>query len=234
MSNFSNEGLSFYRREDDLFSEVSFATGFGAPSLLTLGFGLFFFDMDNDGLKDAFVANGHVNDDIQLLQGNLTYAERHLLFRNRGDGSFDEIGREAGAPFAVPEVSRGAACGDFDNDGRLDILVTNNNGRVELLRSDGSRAGNWLQVEVRGSGGSRTNRSGIGARVRVKAGNGVQTDWARSGSSYLSQSMLRRHFGLGTASRADWVEVTWTHGRRQRVENVGANQRIRIEEEKGG
>src|SRR5207249_4351824 len=102
ISNFSNEGLSFYRREGELLSEVSFATGFGGPSLLTLGFGLFFFDMDNDTLPDAFVVNGHVNDDIQLLQGNLTYAERHLLFRNRGDGSFDEIGREAGAPFAVP------------------------------------------------------------------------------------------------------------------------------------
>lgn len=234
VSNFSNEGLSFYRREGDLFSEVSFAAGFGEPSLLTLGFGLFFFDADNDALKDAFVANGHVNDDIQLLHSNLTYGERHLLFRNRGDGSFREIGRQAGPPFTVPAVSRGAACGDYDNDGHLDILVNNNNGPAELLRSDGSSAGHWLQVEVRGRGAGGVNRSGIGARVRVKAGAGVQTDWVRSGSSYLSQSMLRCHFGLGTARRADWVEVTWPDHQRQRINEIRGDQRIVIEEGKTG
>jgi enediyne biosynthesis protein E4 len=250
VSNFSNEGLSFYRREGDLLPEVSFATGFGAPSLLTLGFGLFFFDMDNDTRPDAFVANGHVNDDIQLAQSNLTYRQRPLLFRNRGDGSFEEVGRAAGPPFRHEEVGRGAAYGDYDRDGDLDILVSNNNGPAELLRNEGSppggraRAGNWLQVEVKGRGPGRgwrgardgpalsggTNRSGIGARVRVKAGGVVQTRWVRSGSSYLSQSMLWQHFGLGRAARADWVEVTWTDGRRQRWEDVRANQHLVIEE----
>jgi hypothetical protein len=234
VSNFSNEGLSFYRREGDLFSEDSFACGFGAPSLLTLGFGLFFFDVDNDSLKDAFVANGHVNDDIQLLQGNLSYAERHLLFQNHGNGSFEEIGRQAGEPFGRPAVSRGAAYGDYDNDGRLDVLVNNNNGSAELLRNDGSSQGHWLQVEVRGRGAGATNRSGIGARVRVKTASTVQTDWVRSGSSYLSQSMLRRHFGLGSATHADWVEVTWTSGHQQRVRDVRGDQRIIIEEGKTG
>src|SRR5262249_33788829 len=134
-------------------------------------------------------------------------------------------------------------------DGDLDILVSNNNGPAELLRNEGSppggrRAGNWLQVEVKGRGPGRggkgardgpalpggTNRSGIGARVRVKAGGVVQTRWVRSGSSYLSQSMLWQHFGLGRAARADWVEVTWTNGRRQRWEDVWANQHVVIVE----
>jgi hypothetical protein len=236
VSNFSNEGLSFYRAEAGTFSETAFASGFGEPSLLTLGFGLFFFDGDNDGSQDAFVANGHVNDDIQLVQSNLSYAQRPLLFHNQGNGSFLEVGRQAGAPFLQPAVSRGAAVGDYDNDGHPDILVTNNNGPAELLRNDGSAHRNWLQVELRGRGslsGDGTNRSGIGARVRVKAGKRVQTDWVRSGSSYLSQSMLRCHFGLGSARRADWIEVTWTTGRRQRLENVPANQRVVIEEGKG-
>jgi enediyne biosynthesis protein E4 len=236
VSNFSNEGLSFFRRQGGLFSEESFAAGFGPPSLLTLGFGLFFFDMDNDGFQDAFVANGHINDDIQLVQSNVGYGEKNLLFRNRRDGSFVEIGGEAGPPFGYAEVSRGAACGDFDNDGRLDILLTNNGGRAELLRNESRSSENWLEVEVRGAGprgGTGSNVSGIGARVRVRAGGRILTGWVRSGSSYLSQGMLRRHFGLGKADRADWIEITWPGGHRQRVENVKANQKIVVEEARG-
>jgi hypothetical protein len=230
VSNFSNEGLSFYRKEGDLLSEEAFATGFGGPSLLTLGFGLFFFDMDNDGLKDAFVVNGHVNDDIQLIQSNLTYAQRPLLFRNRGNGSFEEVTGQAGAPLAVPMVGRGAAYGDYDNDGDLDLLLTTNNGPARLLRNDGGSRQSWLEVLLRGTGTGGSNRSGIGARVQVKAEGRVMTDRVRSGSSYLSQSMLRLHFGLGRAARAEWVRVRWSSGAERVIRNVSARRVLVVEE----
>ncbi|MCS6860350.1 MAG: CRTAC1 family protein [Abditibacteriales bacterium] len=227
ISNFSHEGLSFFRLEDGMFLEVASAVGFREPSLLLLGFGLFFFDFDNDGWKDAFVANGHVNDDIHLLYSNVTYGQRNLLFRNRGQGRFEDFSAQAGAPFREQRVSRGAAGGDYDNDGDVDILITNNNDEAQLWRNDAPRR-NWLQVELRGGKGS--NRNGIGAKVRIGVGGMVQTDWVRSGSSYCSQSMLRLHFGLGDAPRVDWIEVTWTNGRKQRLTNVRVNQRLTIEE----
>jgi hypothetical protein len=234
VSNFSHEGLSFFRQSDTLFLEVASATGFREPSLLLLGFGLFFGDYDNDGWKDAFVANGHINDDIHLLQSNVTHGERNLLFRNRRNGKFEEIGRKAGKPFSYQRVSRGAAYGDYDNDGDLDVLITNNNDVAELLRNESPKR-NWLQVELRGKKGNEgegkgSNRNGIGAKVRVGVGKSAQTDWVRSGSSYCSQSMRRLHFGLGDAAQVDWLEVTWTDGRKQRLTNVKANQRLVIDE----
>jgi hypothetical protein len=236
VSNFSNEGLSFFRQErTDLFIEASFRVGVGQPSFLLLGFGLFFGDYDNDGLQDAFVANGHVQDDINLLQSTITYAERNLLFRNLGDGNFREVGRQSGTPFTIERVSRGAAYGDYDNDGDLDILITNNNGPAELLRNEGGNKQNWLQVEVRGKKGKEgegrgSNREAIGAKVIVKTGNVTQRQWVRSGSSYLSESMRRLHFGLGRAAQADLVEVRFPSGVVQRQQNVKANQRIVFEE----
>jgi hypothetical protein len=234
ISNFSLEGLSFFRPEDGVFVEVASAAGFREPSLLLLGFGLFFFDFDNDGWQDAFVANGHVNDDINLLYSNITHGQRNLLMRNLGNGRFEDFGKKAGAPFMEQRVSRGAAYGDYDNDGDLDILITNNNDDAQLLRNDSPQR-NWLQIELRGKRGKEgkgrgSNRNGIGAQVRVGVGDTVQTDWVRSGSSYCSQSMLRRHFGLGDQTVVNWVEVTWTDGHKQRMTNVKANQRLTIEE----
>jgi hypothetical protein len=229
ISSFSNEGLSFYTQEaSDLFAERGFQVGLGQPSYLLLGFGLFFFDFDNDGWQDAFVANGHVQDDIQLLQNTVTYAERPLLFRNLGNGRFAEIGQRSGAPFSVERVSRGAAYGDFDNDGDLDILLTNNHGPAVLLRNDGGNAQAWLQVEVRGGHGA--NRDAIGALVTLQASGQTQRRWVRSGSSYLSESMRRLHFGLGHANRVERLVVRFPDGRVWERRDLPANQKLLVEE----
>src|SRR5206468_2459451 len=148
-----------------------------------LGFGLFFFDYDNDGYKDAFVGNGHIEPNIADFGGDSTYAEIHQMYHNRRDGAFDEVGQTLGPPFARPRVTRGAAYGDYDNDGDLDILVMNNGQPAELLRNDVGNRQNWLQVELRGRGprGSArgSNTDGIGARVKVRAGSVVQRDFVR-------------------------------------------------------
>jgi hypothetical protein len=235
ISNFTGEPLSFFVEEDPgLFTDRAFQVGVGEAHLRFLGFGLFFFDYDNDGYKDAFVGNGHIEPNIADFGGDVTYAERHQMFRNRGDGVFDEVGRALGPPFVDPHVTRGAVYGDYDNDGDLDILLTNNGQPAELLRNEGGNRQSWLQVDLKGrgpratSGGSNTD--GIGARVTVRAGSLVQRDFVRSGSSYCSQSMLRRHFGLGRTTAVDEIEVRWSSGVVDRLTNVKANQRLTIVE----
>jgi hypothetical protein len=238
ISNFTGEPLSFFVRDGPRqFSDVAFQVGLGEAHLRFLGFGLFFFDYDNDGNKDIFVGNGHIEPNIAQFGEGVSYGERNQLFRNRGDGSFDEVGQQLGAPFRYERVTRGAAYGDFDNDGELDILVANNGQPAELLRNDGGNHRNWLQVELRGkgpggkSGGS--NRDGIGALVTARAGSLTQRDYVSSGSSYCSQSMLRRHFGLGSSGVVDELEVRWPSGIVDRLRDVKANQRIIIDEGQG-
>jgi hypothetical protein len=237
VANFSNEPLSFFWEESDsFFSERTYAAGLARATLLTLGFGAFFFDYDNDGAADIFVANGHVQDDIQLFQSNLSYAQPHQLFHNQGAGAagspitFAEVGAAAGPAFTVPRVSRGAAHGDWDNDGDLDLLVNNNNGPCELLRNDGGDKRHWLQARLVGS---RSNRDGIGAEARVTAGGRVLRDRVRSGSSYCSASMLRLHFGLGDASRFDRVEVSWPSGLTERWTGGPADRMLTLTEGSG-
>jgi hypothetical protein len=177
-----------------------------------------------------------VQDDIQLFQSNLSYAQPHQLFHNQGAGAagspitFAEVGAAAGPAFTVPRVSRGAAHGDWDNDGDLDLLVNNNNGPCELLRNDGGDKHHWLQARLVGS---RSNRDGIGAEVRVTAGGRVLRDRVRSGSSYCSASMLRLHFGLGDASRFDRVEVSWPSGLTERWTGGPADRMLTLTEGSG-
>src|SRR5262249_41199649 len=145
------------------------------------------------------------------------YAQRPLLFRNQGNGTFAEVSRQAGGPLQEPIVGRGVACGDYDNDGNLDLLVTSNNGPARLLRNDGGNRGNWLELELRGAPGHPTgttasSRDALGALVKVSAGGRLLRDTLRSGSSYLSQGMLRLHFGLGQSTQADAVEICWPSG----------------------
>jgi hypothetical protein len=236
ISNFSHQMLTFFEEDaTQLFSDRTASVGMGESSSPYLGFGLFFFDYDNDGFKDALIVNGHIKDDVERYYSNVTYGERNLLYRNRGNGTFIEVGRESGEPFRTERVSRGAAFGDYDNDGDLDVLIANNNQPAELLRNEGGNKGNWLQVEVRGSKGKQgeargTNRNGCGVKVQVATGKTAQTDWVRSGSSYCSQSMTRLHFGLGKAQRVDWMDVTWMDGKKQRLTDVPANGRVVIEE----
>jgi hypothetical protein len=230
ISNFSGEPLSFFYQEDPpYFSDLTYEVGTGEQHLRYLGFGLLFLDYDNDGFKDAFVANGHIEPSIALFGEHTTYGQRNNLFHNRGasSGAFDEVSDRSGVPFTYERVSRGAACGDYDNDGHLDLLVTNNGGPAELLRNDGANRGHWLQITLHGR---KSNRSGIGTVVQVRANGQTQTDTVRSGSSYCSQSMLRLHFGLGATTQADWVRVKWPSGVEQTLREVRADQRLVLDE----
>lgn len=231
VSNFSGEGSCLYVQDEPgalSFMDAAPDVGMFQPTLNYVGWSLFFFDMDNDGRLDAFQGNGHIQPDINAYFPHLTYGQRNLLFHHRGKGAYAEVGAASGTPFAAQRVTRGAAYGDYDNDGDLDILVVNNNDVAELLRNQGGNRGHWLQVELTGT---RANRNGIGATVAVTAGGLTQRRWVRSGSSYLSQSMRRLHFGLGSATQAERVEVQWPGGGTTRLAGIAADRRITIHQE---
>jgi len=231
IGNFSNEMMGLYHNEGNgLFIDEAAVAGIGRPSLLTLTFSCFFFDYDLDGWLDIFAANGHVADDIQRVQKTVAYAQPPHLFHNIGRGRFEETSRQGGAPMQEPIVARGAAYGDFDNDGDLDLLISTNGGRARLLRNDGGNANHFLTVKTVGA---LSNRDGIGARVTVKAGGATLSRLVRSGSSYLSQSQLPLTFGLGSAATVDRVDVEWPSGRKDTLTNVRANQAITVQESRG-
>ncbi len=232
IGNFSNEMMSLYHSEGNgLFIDEAPRSAIGRASLLTLTFGCFFFDFDLDGWPDVFAANGHVADDIERVQSRVTYAQRPHLFRNLGDGRFEEVTGESGADLGRPMVARGAAYADFDNDGDLDVLVTANNGAARLLRNSGEHANNVLRVQTIGVA---SNRNGIGARVEVWVRGGAQL-WqiVKTGSSFASQSELPLTFGLGGATAVDAVRVTWPGGRVDSIGTVEANQLITVQEGDG-
>ncbi len=217
IGNFSNEMLALYRNEGDgLFVDEAPATNLGRDSLLTLTFACFFVDVDNDGLLDIFAANGHVADDIARAQSRVTYAQPAHLFRNMGRARFQDLARAIPA-LAQPVVGRGAAHLDIDNDGDQDLVITTSNGPARVLRND-SRAGQALRLSLVGG---PSNRSAIGAVVRVTAGGRTRMAMVKTGSSYLSQSELPITFGLGPATRVEQVEVRWPNGG---VERLGAQQ----------
>ncbi len=229
VSNFAREPNSFFTQwqEPYSFSDRTFETGMGEPSLTPLGFGLFFFDYDNDGWKDAFVTNGHIQPDIARFEPGQTFAQPPLLFHNRGDGTFEEVSKQVGDALQQPCVGRGAIYGDYDNDGDLDILVTTNNGPPHLFRNDGGNRHAWLKILLVGV---KCNRDGLGAQVTVRAGGRTLRDQRHSGSSYLSSSTPWLHFGLGDAKQADSVEVRWPDGSLDRLASVPANQSLTLTE----
>jgi hypothetical protein len=220
-----NRGL-----ERGLFGYATMESGIGFPTLPFVGFGVAFLDFDDDAQLDIAIANGHILDNAPQFRTGSTYAQRKLLFRNTTLRRFVEVGRSAGPAFAAEKVGRGLAVGDVDNDGDLDMLVTNNGQDAELLRNDGGNRANALLVGLRGTG---NNKEAIGARIRVSSGARTQIRDVKSGSSYLSQNDLRAHFGLGAATRADRIEVVWPSGRMEAIANVSANQIITIEEGRG-
>jgi hypothetical protein len=230
ISNFSNQMLSLYHNEGKgLFVDEAPRSEVGRASLLTLGFGCFFFDYDLDGWLDLFVANGHIERDIERIQNRIRYAQPPHLFRNQGKEGFREVTRELGREFSAPRVLRGAAYADLDDDGDLDLLVTSNGGPPVLFRNDGGTS-HSLRLNLIGT---RSNRDGIGAVVRVTSGGERQWQMLRSGSSYLSQSELILTFGLARRTQADSLEVRWPSGQIDNLQNVAASQRITVKEGEG-
>jgi len=230
ISNFSNQMLSLYHNEGSgLFVDEAPRSEVGRASLLTLGFACFFFDYDLDGWLDIFVANGHIEADIERIQSRIKYAQPPHIFRNNGGGKFTDVTKALGPEFAAPRVARGAAYADIDNDGDLDLLMTVNGGAARLFRND---SGTNKSVRIR-LAGERSNRNGIGAVVKVNAGPDRQWQMMRSGSSYLSQSELVLTFGLGNRAQADSIEITWPSGQIDRLANVAAGQLVTVREGKG-
>ena len=232
ISNFANQMVSLYHNEGNgLFVDEAPQSEMGRATLLTLGFGCFFFDYDNDGWPDIFVADGHIEDQIERVQKRVSYAEPAHLFRNVGGGKFQEVTAQMGAAFAASRVARGAAYADIDNDGFLDVLITTNAGPAFLFHNEGG-TNHSLRFKLVGT---KSNRDGIGAAVHVTSGNNKdkQTKMLRSGSSYLSQSELVLTFGLGTRTKADSVEIQWPSGQVDKLSNINAGQTVTIEEGKG-
>ena len=213
-----------------LFGYATPESGIGPATLPFVGFGTVFFDFDNDTQLDLAFANGHFIDNAPLFRAGATYAQRNLLFRNIGSRRFANVTDSAGPGFALEKVSRGLVAGDIDNDGDLDLLVTNNGQTADLIRNEGDRAAHALLVRLIGK---QSNRDGIGARLRLMAGTRTQIREVKAGSSYLGQNDLRQHFGLGAASRADRLEVRWPSGRTDVANDVAADQVITLREGEG-
>jgi len=228
VTNFQGQTCSIYHNEGGgLFLEVSFACGIGEKTFNDLSWGTTFFDCDNDGYQDIFIANGHVHENIELFDDVGTFAQQNRLLKNNRDGRFVDVSQTSGAGLQIKQVSRGAAFGDYDNDGDIDILVVNSNQSPSLLNNTSGNQNNWLMFKVIGT---KCNRDGIGARITVTSGLLKQIREVKSGGSYLSQNDLRLHFGLGTATKADVVEVLWPSGLLETFKDVEANQPIVIRE----
>jgi hypothetical protein len=208
--NFSDDSKNLYHNNGDgTFADVAYSAGIGEVGWLSTTFGAKFFDYDNDGWKDILLANGQTFPQMDQYPTGITYAERNLLFHNRGDGKFDEVGLRAGPGLAIKKVSRGLATADYDNDGDLEILASNMNDSPDLIRHARKNPNHSILVQTIGT---RSNRDGIGTKLRVAAGGLTQYDEVRSGGSYLSSSDLRVHFGLGVATKIDRLELHWPSG----------------------
>jgi hypothetical protein len=231
VGNFSNQMLGLYHNEGNgLFVDEAPSSAVGRASLLSLAFGVFFFDYDLDGRPDIFAANGHIEEEIGRVQPKVQYRQAPLLFRNSGNGRFSNVTASMGADFNRPVVARGAAYADYDRDGDLDLLITTNDGPAYLYRNDGGNQNHWLSIRTVGT---KSNRDGIGAKITIESKSGKQWQTVHSGSSYCSQSDLALTFGLGPDVSVASIEVEWPSGTRQKLSSVSANQFLTIDEARG-
>ncbi len=227
VTNFADEYNALYRNEGSgFFADVSFAVGIGAAPAELVSWGTGFFDYDNDGDRDLFVANGHTYPQADLPRVNSSYEQANSLFENR-EGRLVEVAAAAGPGFALRRVSRGTSFADYDGDGDIDLFILNLNGPPALLRNDGDHGNHYLLVRAVGT---ESNHDGIGARVIIHVGGQIQHAEVQSGGSYLSHSDLRLHFGLGKAERVDRLEVRWPSGVVQILSDIAADQVLTVVE----
>ncbi|MBZ5701843.1 MAG: CRTAC1 family protein [Acidobacteriia bacterium] len=229
--NFSDDANNLYHNNGDgTFDDNAGPAGFGAVSIPFLGFGVRFLDYDNDGWKDIFVANGHVNPQVDEHALGITYAQRPLLFHNLRKGRFEEIGLRAGPALRERRVSRGLAAGDFNNDGALGVLLSNLDAGPALLRNAVKARGHWLRLKLIGT---KSNRDAYGARVELLAGGLKQVDEVRANSSFLSASDARLHFGLGGATSVEQVVIRWPSGLVEKMTALPVDREVVIREGAG-
>jgi hypothetical protein len=229
-TNFSDERSTLYRnRGEGDFDEATTTAGM-AHNTRYVGWGAGFFDFDNDAWPDLLLVNGHVFPEVESLDTDIRYRDQAILYRNQHDGTFADLSDQAGPGILEKHAARGAAFGDYDNDGRVDVLINNQNEAPTLLKltagqtgggSQTSGGGNWVLLKLEGT---RSNRSAIGARVELTAAGRTQIQEVRSGGSYLSQGDLRLQFGLGQVERTCPVTITWLNGEKQTIEALAANR----------
>jgi enediyne biosynthesis protein E4 len=230
ITNFDNEMIGLYRAEaNGNYADIAVQSGVGLPSKTTLGFGCTFFDCNLDGWLDLVAVNGHIDDTVRNVR-NVGYAQPPSLFLNDGKGRFSEVGNQVGGDFNQPRVGRGLAVGDFDRDGDQDVLMTTNNGPAYLFRNDQSSGNRSIRFHLIGT---KSNRDGIGARIKLFAGGAMQTRFVRSGSSYLSQSELPVTFGLGKQDTVQRIVIDWPSGRSEEYKNLQGGKAYQVTEEKG-
>jgi hypothetical protein len=229
VTNFAEQYNTIYRKNaDGTFTDVSRATKTADVSLPYVGWGVKFFDYDNDGWLDLLVVNGHVYPQIEGAYPGGQYRQRKLFYRNLRDGTFANLSDDVGEALTERRASRGAAFGDYDEDGDVDVIVNDLDSPPMLLRNDGgSKAGNWISLKL---AGAKSNRNAVGARVELKAGGLVQVDEVRAGDSYLSHSDWRLHFGLGKATTVDEIRIRWPSGKTETLTKVAVNRVLKIVE----
>lgn len=231
VTNFAEDSNTLYANMGDmLFFDVSSPAGIRTASFLYLGWGTGLVDLDNDGFKDLFVANGHVYPKVDSLDNNQHFFQPKQIFRNLGEGRFQDITSSLKGDLTQPSSSRGAAFGDYDNDGDIDIVVINVNDRPNLYRNDGGNRKHWITLRL---SGTRSNRDAIGARVELRAGEITQIREVRSGSSYLSNNDVRVHFGLGDNTSIDYVRIRWPSGLTEEVSGMKVNTFVDVIEGSG-
>ena len=229
-TNFSDDTATLYaNRGDGTFDDSTFAAGLGLNTKY-LGWGTMFFDFDNDGWPDLLLVNGHVYPEVDKQHLGSDYQEPRILYHNLGNGKFEDISAGAGPGITEPKSSRGLAVGDLWNDGRISAVVSNMNASPGLLINQVRSGNHWVAVETRGT---KSNRDGLGAKIRVKAGERILVDEVRSGSSYISSSDRRVHFGLGAANKIDWVEIRWPSGLTEVFENPKVDTVLKLTEDSG-